>query len=74
MKKISLLGTGLIGSFYAMSLHSHRRQDVILNVCSAHEESAKEFASRVNIPRHTTSLKEAIEDPEIGRASCRERV
>lgn len=65
MRKISLLGTGLIGSFYAMSLHSHRRKDVILNVCSAHENTAKEFAKKFNIPKYTTSLKEAIEDPEI---------
>ncbi len=64
MKKISLLGTGLIGSFYTMSLLSQRRKDVINTVCSIPEESAKEFAEKWNIPKYTTSIKEAIEDPE----------
>ncbi|MDO9339310.1 MAG: Gfo/Idh/MocA family oxidoreductase [Bacteroidales bacterium] len=64
MKKFSLLGTGLIGTFYTMSLHGQRRKDVIHNVCSIPEESAKEFAHKWNIPKYTTSMKEAIEDPE----------
>jgi predicted dehydrogenase len=65
MKKIALLGTGLIGSFYTMSLHAQRRKDKILVVCSVPEESAKEFAQKWNIPRYTSSMKVAIEDPEI---------
>ena len=64
MKKFSLLGTGLIGTFYTMSLHAQRRKDAIHYVCSNHEESAREFAEKWNIPRYTTSMKEAIEDPE----------
>ncbi len=64
MKKISLLGTGLIGSFYTMSLHAQRRKDTIQNVCSIPEASAGEFAKRWDIPRHTTNIKEAIEDPD----------
>ena len=64
MSKISLLGTGLIGSFYAMSLVGQRKKDVILNVCSGHAVTAKEFARKWNIPKHTTDMKEAIEDPE----------
>jgi predicted dehydrogenase len=65
MKKLSLLGTGLIGAFYTMSLTGQRRPDRIVNVCSGHEESARKFAEKWNIPRHTTSMKEAIEDPEV---------
>jgi predicted dehydrogenase len=65
MKKFSLLGTGLIGSFYTMSLHGQRRNDLIHNVCSIPEESAKIFAQKWNIPKYTASIKEAIEDPEI---------
>jgi predicted dehydrogenase len=65
MKKIALLGTGLIGSFYAMSLHAQRRKDVIHIVCSIPEESAREFAMKWNIPKHTSSMQEAIEDPEV---------
>jgi predicted dehydrogenase len=64
MKKITLLGTGLIGTFYTMTLHSQRRMDLIHNVCSIPEESAMDFARKWNIPRYTTNMKEAIEDPE----------
>lgn len=64
MSKISLLGTGLIGGFYAMSLVNQRKKDVIVNVCSGHENTAREFAKKFNIPRYTTNIKEAIEDPE----------
>ena len=64
MKKISLLGTGLIGTFYTMSLHGQRRKDLIHNVCSIPLESAKEFAKKWNIPKYTDNIKETIEDPE----------
>jgi predicted dehydrogenase len=64
MKKISLLGTGLIGTFYTMTLHGQRRKDSIHTVCSVTEESAKEFAQKWNIPKYTSNLKDAIEDPE----------
>ncbi len=63
MKKISLLGTGLIGSFYTMSLHGQRRKDIIQTVCSIPEKSAREFAEKWKIPKFTTSIREAIEDP-----------
>lgn len=65
MKNFSLLGTGLIGTFYTMSLHGQRRNDLIRNVCSIPLESAREFAQKWNIPKYTTSMKEAIEDSEI---------
>jgi predicted dehydrogenase len=64
MKKLSLLGTGLIGSFYAMSLHGQRRKDIIDTVCSIPEKAVKDFAEKWNIPKYTTSIKEAIEDPD----------
>ena len=64
MKKISLLGTGLIGAFYTMSLTGHRRQDKIVHVCSTHEDTARNFALKWNIPKYSTNMKEAIEDPE----------
>lgn len=64
MKKISLLGTGLIGTFYTMSLHAHRRKDIINTVCSIPEQSAKEFAEKYGIPKYTASIQEAVEDKE----------
>ncbi len=65
MKKIALLGTGLIGSFYTMSLHAQRRRDQIHIVCSVPLEAAREFAVKWNIPKFTSSMKEAVEDPEV---------
>ncbi|HAM11594.1 MAG: oxidoreductase [Bacteroidetes bacterium GWE2_41_25] len=64
MMKISLLGTGLIGTFYTMSLHAHRRKDVIHTVCSIPESSARDFAMKYDIPKYTENMKEAIEDDE----------
>jgi predicted dehydrogenase len=64
MKKISLLGTGLIGAFYNMSLVGNRRKDSVKVVCSGHEDSARDFAAKYNIPKYTTSISEAINDPE----------
>lgn len=64
MKKISLLGTGLIGTFYTMALQSHRRKDVIHTVCSLPESAAKDFAEKYGIPKYTGSMKEAIEDKD----------
>ena len=65
MSKIALLGTGLIGGFYAMSLVNQRKKDVIVIVCSGHENTAREFAKKFNIPKFTTNIKEAIDDPEV---------
>jgi predicted dehydrogenase len=64
MKKISLLGTGLIGTFYTMSILGQRRKDAIKVVCSVPEEAAKEFAQKWDIPKYTTDMREAIFDPE----------
>lgn len=64
MKKISLLGTGLIGTFYTMSLHSQRRKDLINIVCSLPVSAARDFAEKYKIPKYTDSMKEAIEDSE----------
>ncbi|WKN30129.1 Gfo/Idh/MocA family oxidoreductase [Porifericola rhodea] len=59
---ISLLGTGLIGSFYAMTLLSHRRRDKIEAVYSRSEERGKKFAKQWNIERSYTNLKKAAQD------------
>jgi predicted dehydrogenase len=64
MHRITMLGTGLIGMFYTQSLHSHRRRDRVQCVYSRSAERVKKFASQWDIPRHTTNMQEAIEDPE----------
>jgi predicted dehydrogenase len=64
MKKIALLGSGFIANFYAVSLLGQRRKDKIHVVCSVPEESARDFAAKWNIPKYTSSMKEAVDDPE----------
>ncbi len=64
MRKITMLGTGLIGRFYTQTLHGQRRQDRVGMVYSRSPERAAKFASEWEIPRHTTDLAEAIQDPE----------
>ncbi|RIK88906.1 MAG: oxidoreductase [Planctomycetota bacterium] len=64
MRRISLLGTGLIGMFYTMALHRHRGQDRVHMVYSRSRERASNFAVQWGIPRHTTNLEEAIRNDE----------
>jgi len=62
--KVTMLGTGLIGMFYTMTLHNQRGADRVHAVYSRREERATEFAEEWNIPNATTDLAEAISHPE----------
>jgi predicted dehydrogenase len=62
--RICMLGTGLIGSFYAMTLLGHRRRDQVQAVYSRSEERAKKFAEQYNVPRTYTNLQEAVNDEQ----------
>ena len=62
--KVTMLGTGLIGMFYTMTLHGQRSRDRVVNVYSRTEERVKAFASEWDIPKYTTSMADAINDPE----------
>ena len=62
MSQITLLGTGLIGSFYAETLHGNRRRDRIGVVYSRTEERAQEFATKWDVPTATTDMLRAIDD------------
>ena len=64
MQKITMLGTGLIGMFYTMTLHGGRSADRVTTVYSRTAERAEEFAKEWGIPTHTTDMKAAIEDPD----------
>src|SRR5262245_52519279 len=64
MHKITMLGTGLIGLFYTMSLHGQRSRDQVHVAYSRTEERARKFAKDWNIPRTTTDMAAAIDDPE----------
>ena len=62
--KVTMLGTGLIGMFYTMTLHNQRGADRVHAVYSRREERATEFAKEWDIPHATTDLAEAINHPE----------
>jgi len=61
---LTMLGTGLIGTFYTMTLHGQRRRDRIHTIFCNEEERAKKFAETYGIPRWTTDLEAAVNDPE----------
>jgi len=48
---IALLGTGLIGTFYCMSLHGLRSRDKVTVVYSRSAERGAKFAAENNIPK-----------------------
>jgi predicted dehydrogenase len=61
---ITMLGTGLIGAFYTMTLHGQRGRDRVKVVYSRTQDHADGFAKQWDIPRAVADLKQAIEDPE----------
>ena len=65
MHKIAMIGAGLIGRFYTMSLLGFRGKDEVQVVCASLPEKAKKFANEFNIPRSTTDMSEAIRDKEV---------
>ena len=65
MHKIAMLGTGLIGRFYTMSLLNFRGKDEIVMACANNAEEVEKFANEFNIPRTSTDLAEAINDSEV---------
>lgn len=65
MASVAMLGAGFIGDFYTFSLHGQRSRDHVQVIYSRDEARGKAFALKHGIPRYTTSMKEAIEDPEV---------
>ncbi len=63
-RKICMLGTGLIGTFYTMTLHGLRGRDRVYSIYSRSQERADKFASEWGIPNTFTDLAKAINDPE----------
>ena len=62
--RVTMLGTGLIGLFYTMTLHGKRGRDRVHVVYSRTEERARAFAGEWDVPVWTTDLEEAIAHPE----------
>jgi predicted dehydrogenase len=62
--RVAMLGTGLIGLFYTMTLHGKRGRDRVHVVYSRTPERAEEFATEWDVPVWTTDLEEAIAHPK----------
>ncbi|HEX2369816.1 MAG TPA: Gfo/Idh/MocA family oxidoreductase [Acidimicrobiia bacterium] len=62
--RITMLGTGLIGEFYTQTLHGQRGRDRVEVVYSRSEERGAAFSDRWAIPRFTTSMEDAVADPD----------
>ncbi len=63
--QIAMLGTGLIGDFYTMTLHGQRGRDTVRIVYSRSEERGTAFRDRWGIPESTTDIRTAIEHPDV---------
>jgi predicted dehydrogenase len=61
---VTMLGTGLIGTFYTMTLHGQRNRDRVGVVYSRSQERARAFAGEWDIPEWSTDLRTAIEHPD----------
>jgi predicted dehydrogenase len=59
-----MLGTGLIGLFYTVTLHGQRSRDRVHVVYSRSQERADAFAAEHGIPHSSTDLEQAIAHPE----------
>jgi predicted dehydrogenase len=59
-----MLGTGLIGMFYTLTLHGQRKRDRVHVVYSRSAERAEKAAAEWGVPHCTTDLREAIEHAE----------
>jgi len=65
MAKVAMLGAGFIGDFYTYSLHGLRSRDQVHVIYSRDESRGKAFAKKHGIPKWTTSMKEAVNDPQV---------
>src|SRR6188474_251948 len=61
---VTLLGTGLIGDFYAMTLHAQRSRDRVRVVYSRSKQRGAAFSERWAIPEATSDMRAAIEHKE----------
>ena len=61
---VTMLGTGLIGDFYTMTLHAQRSRDRVRVAYSRSAERGAAFRERWGIPEATTDMAAAIEHPD----------
>ncbi len=60
-----MLGTGLIGDFYTMTLHGRRGRDRVEVVYSRSVERGAAFQARWGVPHATTSVEDAVRHPDV---------
>jgi predicted dehydrogenase len=65
MAKVAILGAGFIGDFYTYSIHGHRNRDKVQVIYSRDEGRGRAFAEKHGIPQWTTSMKDAVNNPEV---------
>jgi predicted dehydrogenase len=65
MAKVAMLGAGFIGDFYTYSINGHRNRDRVHVIYSRDEARGKAFAEKHGIAKWTTSMKDAINDPDV---------
>jgi predicted dehydrogenase len=65
MANVAMLGTGLIGLFYTMSLAGKRSRDRVVVVHGRDAAKTSAFAEKHGIPRATTSLEEAVSTSDV---------
>ncbi len=65
MANIAMLGTGLIGMFYTMTLTAKRGRDQIVVVCGSQPEKTQAFAEKWKIPNWTTDIAAAVQRPDV---------
>jgi len=63
--RVAMLGTGLIGDFYTMTLHGGRGRDRVEVVYSRTAERGDAFCRRWDVPHATTSIQEAVDHPDV---------
>jgi predicted dehydrogenase len=65
MRKISMLGSGFIGRFYADSIQGYRSKDKIVSIYSRRTESAQKFADDYKVAHVATNMEESIARPDV---------
>jgi predicted dehydrogenase len=63
--RVSMLGSGFIGRFYADSIQGLRSRDQVFSIYSRREESAKKFAEDYGCNHWTTDMEESISHPDV---------
>jgi len=65
MLRLSMLGSGFIGRFYADSIQGLRSKDRVISIYSRREEMVRKFAADYQCDHWTTNMEESIAHPDV---------